>query len=259
MNRETSLEGAPAAWYRTGGADDYDALFFEQGGEEAVGLALAMLRPAGGERVLDLACGAGRRTHELSRRGYEAFGVEVRAELLEIAGVEAQEKELWPCWFQEADPRCLEFSEEFEIALSLGAGAFGRYDSDAEDLRAFEAVARALRPGGRLLMQAPNLPYVEDRLPARTWVDGGRAVDLIEQRWDATTGRIVGRRKSLLAEEDLEHPTTTSFQLRVYSVEELAGIFEQVGLSLADVYDEHGAPCAPGAEQREIYVEARRG
>jgi SAM-dependent methyltransferase len=48
------------------------------------------------------------------------------------------------------------------------------------------------------------------------------------------------------------------FQLRLYTIEELAGIFEQVGLRLADVFDEHGRPCAPSDVERELYVEARR-
>jgi hypothetical protein len=36
-----------------------------------------------------------------------------------------------------------------------------------------------------------------------------------------------------------------------------AEIFESVGLGLANVFDEHGQPCAPSDEQRELFVEAR--
>ncbi len=47
------------------------------------------------------------------------------------------------------------------------------------------------------------------------------------------------------------------FQRRVYEIEELAEIFENVGLNLADVFDEDGRPWSPGDVEQEIYVEAR--
>lgn len=46
------------------------------------------------------------------------------------------------------------------------------------------------------------------------------------------------------------------FQRRLYTVEELAEIFESLGMSLRDVFDEDGAPCTPTDYQQELYVEA---
>ena len=47
------------------------------------------------------------------------------------------------------------------------------------------------------------------------------------------------------------------FQRRLYTIEELAEIFADVGLRLADVFDERGRPCAPTDAEQELYVEAR--
>jgi hypothetical protein len=47
------------------------------------------------------------------------------------------------------------------------------------------------------------------------------------------------------------------FSRRVYSIEELAELFESVGLELCDVYDEEGKRCAPTEHQPELYVVAR--
>jgi SAM-dependent methyltransferase len=245
----------PADWYRTSFSADVDPLYFEGCGEEKARLALAMLQPDGHERILDLACAIGQRSLELCRHGFEVVGVDVCSELLEVAGGEAQLADLWP-YFVEEDPRYLEFDHEFDLVLSLGGGALEHFDDDEQNLRAFVAARRALRPGGRLLMQIPNVLYVEDHLPERTWVETGEAIDLLEQDWNAATKRLDGVRRSILLEDpgDLE---PVPFQRRLYTVEELAEIFGSLDMRLADVFDEHGRHCVPSSLQQEIYVEAR--
>lgn len=252
-----SAGAVPLDWYRTSFSENFHSLYWEEGGEEKVRLALSMLKPRAGVRVLDLACATGRRTLELSRRGFDVVGVDIRDELLEVAGCEAEMQGLWP-YFVEEDTRYLDFEEEFDLVLSLGGGAFEHFDLDEENLRAFEAAARALRPEGRLLMQAPNVLHVERHLPESVRISGGRAEEEIEQYWNAPTRRIDGTRASYLEEDPGAMPEAVPFQRRLYTVEELAEVFQAVGLSLSNVFDEHGAPCAPSDSQQEIYVEARR-
>lgn len=247
----------PVDWYRTSFAPNFHALYWEEGGEEKAALALAMLEPDGHERILDLACATGRRTLELSRRGFNVVGVDIRGELLEVAGCEAVSEDLWP-HFVEENPRYLQFEREFDLVLSLGGGAFEHFDYDEENLQAFAAAARALRPGGRLLMQMPNVLHVEAHLPQRTWLAGGEALDLVEQHWNEPTRRLDGTRKSVIMGEDAEDAEPVPFQRRLYLVEELAEVFESVGLALSDVFDEHGAPCTPTDTQQELFVEARK-
>jgi SAM-dependent methyltransferase len=247
----------PADWYRTSFAPNFHSLYWEEGGEEKVALALSMLESEGRERVLDLACATGRRTLELCRRGFDVVGVDIRQELLEVAACEAEMLDLWP-HFLEVDPRYLDFEGEFDLVLSLGGGAFEHFDYDEENVRAFSTAARALRPGGRLLMQMPNVLHVEAHLPERTWLSGSGARDLIEQHWNEPIRRLDGTRTSMLECEEPEHAEPVPFQRRLYTVEELAEIFQSVGLLLADVFDEDGAPCAPTDLQQEIYVEARK-
>jgi SAM-dependent methyltransferase len=249
----------PFDWYRSSFAPNCDALFWEEGGEEKARLALAMLQADPSERVLDLACATGRRTLELSRRGFNVVGVDIHDCLLEVAAIEAKEEDLWP-HFVEEDPRYMDFEHEFDLVLSLGGGSFEHFDYDEENLRAFEAAARALRVGGRLLMQVPNLLYVERHLPDKALLVGSRALDQIEQYWDGATRHLNAMMTSLLEEEfyDEKMAETVTVQRRVYSIEELVEIFESVGLLLNNVFDEHGRSCTPTDAQREIYIEAVR-
>jgi SAM-dependent methyltransferase len=245
----------PVDWYRSSLAGEINALFWEEGAGEKVELALAMLKPNGRERVLDLACATGQRTLELCRRGFGVVGTDVDEFLLEVGGCEAESEDLYPL-FTCADPRDLEYLREFELVLSLGGGAFG-YFADEDDRIIFQRVAQALRPEGRLLMQLPNLFHIEAHLPDRAWIFGEETSEVIEHVWNGETRRIEGW---ITPMSDGEEPTKEDpkpFQRRIYSVEELASAFESVGLELVDVYDEQGAPCAPTERQQEIFVEAR--
>jgi SAM-dependent methyltransferase len=249
----------PSDWYRNSFSPDLPAIFWAEDVGEKVEVVLEIMRGTGRERVLDLACATGSYTVELSRRGFDAIGVEARQDLLEIADGEAHVKQLDP-YFHELDLRDMPFRREFDWVLSLGGGAFGHFDYDHEDVEAFRAAAQALRPGGKLLMQVPNVPYVEAHLTPRTWISTQETIDLIEQYWNAGTLRIEGTTSTLVkvGYGDLEHGGEAAFQRRLYNVEELAEIFEAVGLHLTDVFDENGERCAPTELQQEIFVEARR-
>lgn len=246
----------PVDWYRSSLAGKIDALFWEEGAEERVALALAMLEAAGSERVLDLACATGQRTLELSRRGLCVVGTDVDEFLLEVGGCEAVREDLYPL-FACIDPRELEYLREFDLVLSLGGGAFGYFEHDSDDRLIFQRVAQALRPEGRLLMQVPNLPHVEAHLPESASIFGAETEEVIEHVWNARTRRIEGTITSIFEDEPSPFEEPIPFQRRVYSVEELARIFESVGMELVDVYDEGGGRCAPTERQQQIFLEAR--
>jgi len=248
----------PSDWYRNSFSPDLLPIFWDEDVGEKVDVVLEMLRGTGDERVLDLACATGSYSVELSRRGFDVIGVEARGEMLEIADGEAHFRKADP-YFHMLDPREMPFHHEFDWVLSVGGGAFGHFDYDHEDLAAFEAAARALRPSGRLLMQLPNVRHVEAHLPPRTWISTKGTVDLIDQYWNAGTRRIEATTLTLVKTGygDLEYGGEASFQRRLYSVEELAEIFKTVGLYLTDVFDENGDRCVPTATQQEIFVEAR--
>ena len=49
------------------------------------------------------------------------------------------------------------------------------------------------------------------------------------------------------------------FRQRLYSVEELAGLYESVGMRLANTFSGGGKPRVPKPNQYEIFVEGRKG
>jgi SAM-dependent methyltransferase len=248
------IRQVPVDWYRSSFAEDTAPLYWEQGAAEKVGLAQAVLGLEGRERVLDLACTTGQRTLELSRRGFCVVGTDVDEFLLEVGGCEAEIEDIYP-FFTEIDPRELEYLREFDVVLSLGGGAIGHYEDDEDDRRVLGCASRALRPGGRLLMQTPNLAYVERRLPDTALVHSEPTSLTIEQTWNEQSRRIVGWSAAII-EGEPRVGGPAPFARRVYSVEELARLFESVGMQLVDVYDERGERCAADEDQQELYVVA---
>src|ERR1700746_2286627 len=87
-----------------------DMAWTERTGSE-IDRALTMLRPEGGERILDLACGAGPHLLELVRRGFSVVGVEIGEELVEIARKDAAEEGL-EAEFVQGDLRELDYEGE---------------------------------------------------------------------------------------------------------------------------------------------------
>lgn len=172
----------------------YDAVadFFAgwDGTDDTVSLALLdLLGPIAGTRVLDVACGHGRVTRELARRGADVVGVDISANLLRKA-MEAEQ----------ASPSGLRYLRADVSAAGLSAPAsfdavtchFGL--SDIDDLGgAIAAVSHALRPGGRFVFSILHPCFAGGKDTAASWPAAGRYYD--EGRWTPTDARSTLRRQ----------------------------------------------------------------
>jgi SAM-dependent methyltransferase len=216
-----------------------------------------ILQPHGGERILDLACGSGRHSLELRKRGFEVVGADISAELIEIAHGEAAAADL-ELEFALTDLRDLTYEEEFDLVLNLNDGAIGYLESDEENRRSFEVISRALRPGGRNLVQLPNVLYARERLPQRSWIPASSMVELIEHRWNKKAKRLEGMMLAAHFGQVLDNLDGIEFSQRLYTVDELREIYASVGMELLRVYNGSGRPKEPKASQFEIFVEARK-
>lgn len=125
----------------------------------------AKLKP--GMRVLDLACGTGRHSLELARRGYVVTGLDFATPFLAEAHLRARKARLLNrVQFVHADMRRLggTFAPgTFDAVLSL-FNSFGYFDDRRDDRRVLRAVAQVLKPGGRFVLNTLNLPGVMHRL-----------------------------------------------------------------------------------------------
>lgn len=252
-----SVVEVPPDWYRSGFPPETARMPWADRTEAEVDRAIAMLRPQGDERVLDLACGIGRHSLELRRRGFEVVGVDISPELLEIAAGEAELQNL-DVEFMQADLRELALADEFDIVLSLNDGAVGYFETDEENARTFEVVAQALRAGGGHLVQLPNVLHAEAHLPQKSWIVGESTLELSDHHWNAQDRYIEGSTVPIRFGEVFESYEPIPFRQRLYTAEELAELYESVGMRLASTFSGSGKPRKPKPSQFEIFAEGRK-
>lgn len=249
----------PQDWYATAFDGASAEMAWTERTESEVNRALNMLRPQGGERVLDLACGSGRHSIELARRGFSVVGADISPELIAIANRDAAAEPELDVSFLEADLRELAHENEFDLVLNLNDGAIGYLENDEENLRTFAVIARALRPGGRNLVQLPNVLYAIENLPQRSWIPSSSMVELVEHRWNRSDRYMEGAMIPVRFGEPLENlDTRIEFRQRLYSAEELAEIYAAVGMELEATFHGSGKRREPSAKQFEIFAAARK-
>src|SRR3989344_9670273 len=119
----------------------------------------AQLRPE--DRILDLACGHGRRSIELAKKGFNRIiGVDYSESFIAKAKEDAQKAGL-NIEFQTGDMKDLSFKNEFDVVLHLFT-AFGYFDNEGNQQTLHE-INKALKPGGRYLIDVISGEAVKRR------------------------------------------------------------------------------------------------
>lgn len=161
------------------------AVSSEQTEREADDLVHALACRSGAE-LLDVPCGAGRLCLALAQRGYRMTGVDLSAAFLEHArSCDASAAVTW----ERRDMRDLPWRAQFDGAFCAG-NSFGYLD-DSGNETFLCAVAAALKPGARFVLQTPMvlenlLAHVRDR----AWWKVGDMYLLVANAYDHWRERL---------------------------------------------------------------------
>jgi SAM-dependent methyltransferase len=107
--------------------------------------------------ILDIACGAGRHSLELARRGYTVTGTDLDPRSLRVAARRASNEGLNARWI-EADVRELKEIDMHYDGVIFIWQRFGFFDTHEQAVILAE-IHRLLRPGGRLIFDLYNRLY----------------------------------------------------------------------------------------------------
>ncbi len=193
-----------------------------------VDFLVAALELSEGDRVLDLACGIGRHTVELAVRGFDVTGLDFNGAALALAQKAASEHGVSPR-FVCRDMRQIDWDQQFDATFSYFS-SFGYFEDEAENLNVAREVVRALRPGGRFLIDThvteTLLPIFEER--RWDWFDEAHSGGVVEEgQWRFETGRIDTEWTFFQqGEVKVRHSS-----LRVYSYRELCDLLRAAGFS----------------------------
>jgi SAM-dependent methyltransferase len=241
---------APAEWPVAFFDDEYLKIYLHQftpaRTAQEVDFIEGALAPAPGSAVLDLACGSGRHAIRMAQRGYRVTGVDFNSRYLEIAQTEARREGVAVEWVT-CDMRALDFDARFDRAYSFFT-SFGYY-SDEENEEVLGRIARALRPGGRLLFDMMNRDWLLTVPQKRTWSQREDGALLMEEvSLDPRTSRVTSR--LTLIEPDRGAGPVKQFDLRAYTCAELTALLRSTGLTVREVWG--------GADRSEYSAESRR-
>lgn len=106
-------------------------------------------------RLLDVGCGTGRHSIELTKRGYNVTGIDLSESQLQRAREKAAHEKLH-IDFQRHDARELPFHEEFDAALMLCEGGFSLMETDEMNFDILQNVTRALKNNGTFIFTTLN-------------------------------------------------------------------------------------------------------
>jgi ubiquinone/menaquinone biosynthesis C-methylase UbiE len=187
----------------------------QQWDADLVDLIVQVLDLQPGNRVLDLACGSGDHARLLARRGIEVLGVDIAPSLVAHCRQQATEAGLASARFEVGDMRELAYKAEFD-ALLLLSGSFGFFD-DATNRDVLARMARALRPGGRLLVDVFDPASMVVRPPSRSWNHYGGGYGLRTTWWEPETCTYASE-FMFIDEEGVLNTSAKPERIRVYSL-----------------------------------------
>lgn len=233
------------AWYKEWFGEEYLELYAHRNKGEAehhIDFVESLFGAESPRAVLDLACGAGRHTAALRRRGYRTLGVDLSKTLLAQAPTLPRVA---------GDMRCLPFdAASFDWVLNFFT-SFGYFESETENRRVLEEVSRILVPGGRLLIDLFNREQVLANLEGQeTRRVGDRTVEI--ERWYDERSERVNKRIRLAGSG---HSSRTFLEsVRAYTADEVTEALTSVGLSVVDRYGSFDGGGFDSGSPRLIFV-----
>jgi 2-polyprenyl-3-methyl-5-hydroxy-6-metoxy-1,4-benzoquinol methylase len=106
-------------------------------------------------RILDVGCGTGRHSIELTKRGYKITGIDLSETMLQKARDKAKAESL-KIEFLQHDARNLPFSKEFDAAIMLCEGGFPLMETDEMNYEILKSVARSLNDKSKFIFTTLN-------------------------------------------------------------------------------------------------------
>jgi SAM-dependent methyltransferase len=162
---------------------------FDSADDPASLALLDMLGPVTGLRVLDVACGHGRITRELARRGASVVGIDISGVLISKAREIEQDEPLGIRYVHDDVTTPGSFGDG---GFDAAACNFGLSDIDDLDA-AVTAVSGALRPGGSFAFSILHPRFAGGKDISGAWPPAGSYYD--EGHWTAHDARSALRRQ----------------------------------------------------------------
>jgi SAM-dependent methyltransferase len=225
-----------SAWYvdffRSDYLNVYGHMFTEERAEKESAFVARTLELKPGASVLDLCCGQGRHSVQLAKRGFKVTGLDLNAEYLDLATKSAEEAKV-KIETVAGDMREIPFENKFDAIVNMYS-SFGYLESEAEDLKVLESAAKALKAGGRLLLDMLNREWAIDNYIQNDWHTGADGTLYVERRdLDLATSRM--HVHFIVVDPEGARRESIGHIIRLYTLTEMTRLLERVGMHVTSV------------------------
>lgn len=217
--------------------DDHDA-------REFIDNLLTLLHPKPHEKILDLACGKGRHSRYLNKKGFDVTGIDLSEQSIAYARQYENER----LHFDVHDMREVYKPESFDFVLNLFT-SFGYFENETENVVALCSAAKSLKHGGKLVIDFMNTNRTIEHLVAQeSKVVQGVEFDIHR---GVENGFIV--KKIRFYDDGQEHQYEE--RVRALRKEDFLEYFSMAQLRLVDIYGDYSLrPYEEATSDRMIFV-----
>ena len=238
----------PRKWFQTWfNSPYYHILYHQRNDEEAeffVDNLCAYLQPAAQFRILDIACGRGRHSIYLNKKGYEVTGIDLSES--NVRHAKAFENE--HLHFFVHDMRHLFYTNYFDLAFNLFT-SFGYFESRKDHVKALKMFYKSLKPGAKLVMDYFNTSKILQHIPPHE-VKTAEGIDFHISK-QVKDGKIV---KSIAFEH---HGKSYGFkeEVQAFVKADFEEMFAQSGFLIEEIFGNyHLQPYEESGSDRMIFI-----
>jgi 2-polyprenyl-3-methyl-5-hydroxy-6-metoxy-1,4-benzoquinol methylase len=185
-------------------------------------------------KILDVGCGTGRHSIELSTRGYTVTGIDLSESQLKRAREKAERNNL-KIAFLKQDARNLPFYNEFDIAIMLCEGGFPLMETDEMNYEILNSVTKSLRRHGKFIFTTLNglfpLYHSVEEFCATTTEEGNAT-------YRSNTFDLMTFRDHNITEfeDDFGNKKTLKCNERYYVPSEITWLLKSLGYKKIDIF-----------------------
>lgn len=235
-------------WFETWFDSPYYHILYKDRDEDEAGefldALIGLLRPSAGSRILDVACGKGRHSIYLNKKGFDVTGFDLSDESIDFD----KQFENDSLHFYLHDMREVFRTNYFDIVINLFS-SFGYFRTEREDVRCIIAHAAALKPGGTFVFDYFNVDAV-------TGCDGSafdKSVDGIDFQIRKTiSGKQIVKSISF---EDRGVAHYFEERVKLYTKADFEKFFQTAGLTITNTFGDYDLrPFEKDSSERLILI-----
>lgn len=202
-------------------------------------------------KILDLCGGYGRLSFPLAKKKFEVYIQDLNKDFLEMAKKEAKKQKVKIKTIHK-DMRKIPYSNEFNAIINMFT-SFGYLENDKENIKVVKSINKALKPGGKFLIDTLNADWLKHHYRPRKLRKVGNILILEDSKLDPKTRRnlvniyIIDLKKIKIF--------FTHQNLRLYTFGELKKVLLANGLKIIKKYgDLKGGKFSPKSSKRIVVL-----